>query len=394
MSSHSPLNHALTLLMAVATGLSVASNYYPQPLLHTIAQDFGVSYAEVGIVVTTAQLSYAAGLLLLVPLGDLFERRALILSMQLLTAFGLALSALAESLPLLLLGTAITGLFSVAAQVLVPFAATLAVPEMRGRVVGTLMSGLLLGILLARTVAGTLSAWGDWHTVYALASVLMLLMALALSRVLPRYHQSAGLSYPGLLRSVIQLFALEPLHRLRTLLGGLCFASFTLFWTPLAFLLSAPPYEYSDAQIGLFGLLGAAGALAANLAGRMGDRGRAAFMTTLTLGILIVSWGLLWLGEYSLLALVLGVLLLDLAVQGCHVSNQGVIYQLRPEARSRLNAGYMTGYFLGGALGSLLSAFLYQWAGWTAVCIAGASVGVLALLVWLKSAMNPAKAAL
>lgn len=388
MSSHAALSRSLTLLMALATGLSVASNYYPQPLLHTIAQDFGISYAEVGIVVTTAQVSYAAGLLLLVPLGDLLERRGLILSMQLLTAFGLALSAMAESLPVLLLGTAITGLFSVAAQVLVPFAATLAAPEVRGRVVGTLMSGLLLGILLARTLAGALSAWGDWHSVYALASGLMLLMACILAYHLPRYHQSAGLSYPGLLSSVLQLFALEPVHRLRTLLGGLCFAGFTLFWTPLAFLLSAPPYEYSDAQIGLFGLLGAAGALAANLAGQMGDKGRASLMTTAMLSILILSWGLLWLGERSLVALVLGVLLLDLAVQGAHVSNQGVIYRLRPEARSRLNAGYMTGYFLGGALGSLLSAFLYQWAGWSAVCAAGAGIGILALGVWLRVSAN------
>lgn len=380
-----PLSRWLVLLMAVATGIAVASNYYAQPLLHTIAQAFGISYAKAGVIVTTAQLSYAAGLLLLVPLGDLLERRRLIVSMTLVAAAGLAISALSSTLFGLLLGTALTGLFSVVAQVLVPFAATLAAPEERGRVIGTIMSGLLLGILLARTVAGALSSWGDWHTVYALASVLMVLMALALYRALPRYQQSVPLSYPQLLRSVAQLFVEEPQHRLRTLLGSLCFAGFALFWTPLAFLLSAQPYEYSDAQIGLFGLVGAAGALAANLAGRLADRGKSQLATSVALVIVIGSWLLLTLSQSSLTALLLGILLLDLAVQGCHVSNQNVIYKLRPEARSRLNAGYMTGYFLGGAFGSLLSAFLYEHSGWLGVCMAGIALGVLALLIWWRA---------
>jgi len=380
-----PLSRWLVLLMAVATGIAVASNYYAQPLLHTIAQAFGISYAKAGTIVTTAQLSYAAGLLLLVPLGDLLERRRLIVSMTLVAAAGLAISAMSSNVFGLLLGTALTGLFSVVAQVLVPFAATLAAPEERGRVIGTIMSGLLLGILLARTVAGTLSSWGDWHAVYALASVLMVLMALALYRALPRYQQSVALSYPQLLRSVAQLFVEEPQHRLRTLLGSLCFAGFALFWTPLAFLLSAQPYEYSDAQIGLFGLVGAAGALAANLAGRLADRGKSQWATSVALVIVIGSWLLLTLSQSSLTALLLGILLLDLAVQGCHVSNQNVIYKLRPEARSRLNAGYMTGYFLGGAFGSLLSAFLYEHSGWLGVCVAGIALGVLALLIWWRA---------
>jgi len=254
------------LLMSVATGVAVASNYYAQPLLHTIADAFGVPFGQVGMVVTAAQLSYAAGLILLVPLGDLFERRRLIVVMSLLSAGGLVISACAPSLTWLLVGTAITGLFSVVAQVLVPFAATLAAPEHRGRVVGTLMSGLLLGILLARTVAGLLSSLGDWRLVYVIAAATLVLTALALQRGLPRFHHSAGLGYFALLRSIGVLFVQEPVLRQRTLLGACSFAMFAIFWTPLAFLLAQPPYAYSDATIGLFGLVGAAGTLAAGRA--------------------------------------------------------------------------------------------------------------------------------
>lgn len=377
-----PLSRWLTLLMAVATGIAVASNYYNQPLLHTIAQRFDLSYTQAGSIVTTAQLSYAAGLLLLVPLGDLLERRRLIVTMSVIAAAGLALSATATSLTWLLVGTAMTGLFSVVAQVLVPFAATLAAPEQRGRAVGTVMSGLILGILLARTVAGALSSLGDWRTVYAVAAGLMLATALALRLALPRYQQSAGLSYPRLLGSVFVLLRDEPLHRLRTLLGCLGFAVFAVFWTPLAFLLAAEPYGISDGTIGLFGLAGAVGALAANLAGRMADQGKGGLATSIGLASLTLAWLPLAFAQQSLAALLVGILVLDLAVQLSHVSNQNVVYRLRPEARSRLNAGYMTGYFLGGSLGSLLSARLYEHFGWTGVSLAGCLLAATALAVW------------
>lgn len=230
-----PLSTALILLMATATGLAVASNYYAQPLLHTIAQQLGLSMGSAGTVVITAQLSYGAGLLLLVPLGDLFEQRRLIVTMTVLSALGLLLSAFAPSLTWLLIGTALTGLFSVSAQVLVPMAASLTDPQSRGRVVGTLMSGLLLGILLARTVAGALSSAGDWRTIYLVAAALMLISAISLYCALPNHHQSAGLSYPKLLKSVFTLFIEEPVLRLRALLGLLTFSLFALFWTPWPF---------------------------------------------------------------------------------------------------------------------------------------------------------------
>jgi len=378
----SPLSRWQVLLMAFATGVAVASNYYAQPLLHTIAGQFGVSFARAGTVVTVAQLSYAAGLILLVPLGDLFERRRLIVVMSLLSAAGLVLSALSHQFVWLLVGTALTGLFSVVAQVLVPFAATLARPEERGQVVGTVMSGLLLGILLARTVAGALSSLGDWRTVYWIAAAALVLTTGMLYRHLPRFHQTAGLGYLPLLRSIGTLFAQEPVFRLRTVLGALSFAMFAIFWTPLAFLLAAEPYGYSDATIGLFGLVGAAGTLAAGVAGRMADRGKAALATSVALVLLAASWLPLGFSTHSLIALVLGVIVLDLAAQLLHVSNQNVVYALRPEARNRLNAGYMTGYFIGGSLGSLVSAQVFDRFGWTGVCVTGAGVAMVAIAVW------------
>ena len=381
-AAHKPLSTALILLMATATGLAVASNYYAQPLLHTIAQELGLSMSSSGTVVITAQLSYGAGLLLLVPLGDLFEQRRLIVSMTVLSALGLLLSAFAPSLTLLLLGTAVTGLFSVSAQVLVPMAASLTDPQSRGRVVGTLMSGLLLGILLARTVAGTLSSAGDWRTIYLLAAALMFISAIALYCALPNHHQSAGLSYPKLLGSVFRLFVEEPVLRLRALLGLLTFSLFALFWTPLAFLLALPPYGYSDAVIGLFGLAGAVGAVAANWAGRMADRGKGQQATTAGLLVLLACWLPMAFAGSSLAALLIGVLALDFAVQLVHVSNQNAVFQIRPAARNRLNAGYITCYFIGGALGSLAGAQTYPVYGWEGIVMVGAVIATLTLAVW------------
>ena len=377
------LSRALILLMATATGLAVASNYYAQPLLHSIAQHFGLTTATAGSIVIAAQLSYGAGLLLLAPLGDLFEQRRLIVSMIAIATVGLLISAFAPSLMWLLIGTTLTGLFSVVAQVLVPMAAGLSDPSERGRVVGTLMSGLLLGILLARTAAGFMATLGDWRSIYLLAAALMALSAIALARALPERHQHAGLKYPALIGSVFRLFVDEPVLRLRSLLGLLSFCLFALFWTPLAFLLAAEPYHYSDAVIGLFGLAGAAGALAANWAGRLADRGKGSLGTTVGLLALVLAWVPLVFAQVSLAALLIGVLVLDLAVQLVHVSNQNAVIALRPEARNRLNAGYITCYFIGGALGSLLGTQLFQAHGWNGIVVAGLVIGGVALVVWL-----------
>ncbi|MDW0313162.1 MFS transporter [Enterobacter hormaechei] len=378
------LSPALILLMSVATGLAVASNYYAQPLLDTIARAFDLSASSAGFIVTAAQLGYAAGLLFLVPLGDMFERRMLIVSMTLLAAGGMLITASSQSLTMMIIGTALTGLFSVVAQILVPLAATLASPEKRGKVVGTIMSGLLLGILLARTVAGLLASLGGWRTVYWVASVLMLIMALALWRGLPKVKQENHLNYPQLLASVFSLFTRDKLLRTRAILGCLTFANFSILWTSMAFLLAAPPFNYSEGVIGLFGLAGAAGALGAHPAGGLADKGKSHMTTSAGLVLLLLSWAAIWYGHVSVLALIVGILVLDLTVQGVHITNQTVIYRMKPDARNRLTAGYMTSYFIGGAAGSLISASAWQHAGWTGVCAIGAIVAAINLLVWWR----------
>jgi len=378
------LSPALILLMSVATGLAVASNYYAQPLLETIARNFSLSASSAGFIVTAAQLGYAVGLLFLVPLGDMFERRAMIVSMTLLAAGGMLITASSQSLSMMILGTALTGLFSVVAQILVPLAATLASPEKRGKVVGTIMSGLLLGILLARTVAGLLAGIGGWRTVYWVASVLMVVMALALWRGLPKVKSETHLNYPQLLGSVFSLFIKDKLLRTRALLGCFTFANFSILWTSMAFLLASPPFNYSEGVIGLFGLAGAAGALGARPAGGLADKGKSHLTTTIGLVMLLLSWAAIWYGHVSVLALIVGILVLDLTVQGVHITNQTVIYRVKPDARNRLTAGYMTSYFIGGAAGSLISASAWQHAGWTGVCAVGAVMALLNLLVWWR----------
>ena len=361
------LSPALIVLMSIATGLAVASNYYAQPLLDTIARNFSLSASSAGFIVTAAQLGYAAGLLFLVPLGDMFERRRLIVSMTLLAAGGMLITASSQSLAMMILGTALTGLFSVVAQILVPLAATLASPDKRGKVVGTIMSGLLLGILLARTVAG-----------------LMALMALALWRGLPQMKSETHLNYPQLLGSVFSMFISNKILRTRALLGCLTFANFSILWTSMAFLLAAPPFNYSDGVIGLFGLAGAAGALGARPAGGFADKGKSHHTTTFGLLLLLLSWLAIWFGHTSVLALIIGILVLDLTVQGVHITNQTVIYRIHPDARNRLTAGYMTSYFIGGAAGSLISASAWQHGGWAGVCLAGATIALVNLLVWWR----------
>ncbi|WP_429002462.1 MFS transporter [Xanthomonas sacchari] len=387
-TSHSPMRRGLVLLMAIATGLAVASNYYAQPLLEVLAQTFAIDVRHAGAVVTTAQLAYAAGLLLLVPLGDRFERRSLIVGLYALSAVGLLVSAMAHSFALLLVGTLITGLSSVAAQILVPFAATLAAPHERGRVIGTVMSGLLLGILLARTVSGLLAGVGGWHTVYWAAAALILLVSGLLWRGLPRHPGNPQLSYPHLIGSVLALLRDEPVLRARAVLGGLIFAGFSMFWTTLAFLLSGPDYRYGTATIGLFGLIGAAGAFAANLSGKLSDRGAGHWVGWGGLAMLLLSWLLLLGAPHSLWLLLAGVLLLDVAVQGVHIGNQSVIYQLNPAARNRITSAYVTCYFIGGAVGSSLGTAAYAYAGWRGVALGGAALAVAALL-WMGISVRP-----
>ena len=378
------LSRRLMLVFAIACGLVAANIYYAQPMLETIARQFHATSAAVGQVVTLTQLGFAAGLLVLVPLGDLLDRRRLIAVTLLVATASLIALALAPTLAVLLVAGLVVGLTSVVAQILVPFAATLANNASRGRVVGFVMSGLLLGILLSRTIAGLISQVAGWRAVYGGAAALTAALIVVLWRELPEVARPAqGTSYARLLRSVFAIAREEPLLRRRATYGALSFASFSALWTSIAFLLARPPYSYSQAVIGLFGLVGVAGALAASVAGHWADRGLARRTTGGFIGTALLGWGLIALGGASVIALIAGILLLDLGAQGIHITNQSEIYRLRPDARSRLTAVYMTTYFLGGALGSATSATIYAVAGWSGVAALGAVFVGLALLLWL-----------
>ncbi len=377
-TSRTGMSQALIVLFAVACGVSVANLYYAQPVLDDIAKSFGTSSGTAGLVVTFAQIGYAVGLALLVPLGDLLTRRWLVPTVLMVTAAGLVVSAAAPDIGILVAVGLIVGAGSVAAQILVPMAASLADEEHRGHVVGVVMSGLLLGILLARTVSGIVAQASSWRVVYVMAAGMTAVLALVLARRLPGERQRPRIGYGTLLRSAARLLATEPLLQRRALFGALGFAAFSVFWTTMAFLLAGAPYHYDDLTIGLFGLVGASGALIANFAGRWADRGWTRGTTLVFAGLVAVSFLPLWWGRHDLAMLIVGILLLDVGVQGLQVTNQSLIYRLAPDARSRVNSAYMVCYFAGGAIGSAIGSSIYESHRWAGVCVLGGAIGAVA----------------
>jgi predicted MFS family arabinose efflux permease len=376
-ATQTALGTSTLLLMAVATGLCAGSNYFNQPLLHSMASSLHVSDATAALTVTLSQLAYATGLLLFVPLGDKLERRSLTVGLMLLAALGLLLSGFATSFAMLVAGTVITGLFSVAAQTLVPMAAALAEPRSCGRAVGIVMSGLLGGILVARSAAGLLSDIGGWNTVYRIAALLMAGVAAVLWRALPRSRNPTPLKYRSILRSLVTLAARHRRLRSRSLLGALSFASASVLFSSTTLLLSGPAFGMSDSGIGLVGLLGAAGAMVAGITGRLADRGWGQATSALGVFLLLLGWACLSMGGTELAWLIAGTLSIDIALAGLHISNQSVIYQLAPAARARLNAVYMTCYFAGAAAGSALASAAWRIGGWDGVCATGAGLAAL-----------------
>ncbi|GGX20115.1 MFS transporter [Streptomyces noursei] len=378
------LSRGVVVLFAVACGAAVANVYFSQPLLVTMGHDLAMSPALVGSVVTLTQVGYGLGLFFLVPLGDVTDRRRLIVAQLLLLVVALAVVAAAHTAAILLAGMAATGLLAVVTQTLVAFAASLAPPAGRGRVVGLVTSGVVIGILLARTVSGLLADLSGWRSVYLTSASLTAVLALVLYRVLPRHSDDSPttLRYGQLLRSTLTLFARERLLRLRALFGLLVFAAFSTLWSSIALPLSEAPYFLPHSAIGALGLIGVAGALAATVAGRLNDRGLSRRTTGIALALLAASWLPLAFTRSSLWALVVGVILLDLAVQAVHVTNQTLIYALHPEAGSRLIGGYMVFYSIGSATGAIAATSLYTAAGWGAVCVLGAAFSCLGLVLW------------
>ena len=375
------MSRGLTLLFAVAAGLSVANIYVAQPLLAAMAGDFGIPPAEIGLVVTITQAGYALGLVFIVPAGDMLDRRRLLAGQAGLSAIALLAVGLSPGPAVLFAGLALVGLLAVAVQGFVAFAASLAADDQRGRVIGTVTGGVVTGILLARVVAGTLADLGGWRAVYLVSAAASAILGIALFRLLPCDERRPGRSsYPALVASVARLWREERTLRVRGTIACLIFAAFSVFWSAMVLPLSAQ--GLSPGRIGLFGLAGAIGAAAAGRAGMLADRGLGRRVTMVSLALLVLSWLPLWLGAASFWLMAAGVILLDLAIQAVHVTNQAMILAARPDARSRLVGAYMTAYSFGSGLGSIAATQVYGRAGWTGVCLLGAAISLVALVFW------------
>jgi len=376
----SSLSSITVWFMAASTGVIVANIYYIQPLLADIARAFGLTVTKVGLIAMLTQIGTSLGMLLFVPLGDTRERRSLITVLLIVATTGLVLMALARNAVWLALASFVVGMMGASVHLFVPFAAHLAPPRERGRVVGSIFSGILLGILLARTFSGSVGAHLGWRSVYGIAAAMMLCVAILVQFMLPRSKPAVELSYFSLLRSTIDLIRSHRELREAAFLGACLFCCFSAFWTTLIFLLETPPYHYGSQVAGLFGLVGAAGAAGAPLFGRLADKRGPRFAVGLALLAVLVSYVLLWITGRALPGLIAGVLLLDLGTQAGHIANQTRIYALAADARSRLNMFYMVCYFVGGALGSLFGAYAWRLRGWPGVCAFCLAVMLLAML--------------
>jgi predicted MFS family arabinose efflux permease len=382
--SHSN-NNVPVRLMALSVGAIVANIYYVQPLLATMARTFSVSVSMIGLVAMLTQVGTAIGMLIFVPLGDSRDRRALLTALLSGASIALCCVATAQNLIWVSIASFAVGACGAAVHVIVPFAAQLAPENSRGRVLGTVFSGLLIGILLARTFSGVVASFFGWRSVYVIAALAMLALMLLLRARLPRLPPQNSLGWPALMRSLVDLVRDHPALRESAFLGAALLCVFSAFWTTLVFLLQTPPYHYGSSVAGLFGLVGAAGALCAPLVGRFADRRGPQFTILLALLTTLASFLLLGALGKVMAGLIIGVILLDVGVQSGHVANQTRIYALDPNARSRLNTVYMFCYFTGGSIGSWLGAICWAYQGWLAVCAFGIAVVAIALVVFARN---------
>lgn len=371
------LDTTLVWLMALTCGLVVANIYYNQPLLAAIGHTFHIPDSQTTLAATATQIGYTLGMLLVVPLGDMLERKRFMLWMLVGAALCLGGAALAPTFALLAVASVLIGMCSAVPQLLLPMAAHLAPEADRGRIAGRIMSGLLIGILLSRTVSGYVGAHLSWRVVFGSAAGIMLALVALLVWRLPQDQPT----YTSLMRSLGTLVRELPPLRRSALVGGSIFAAFSVFRTTLVFYLESPAYGYGSEVAGFFGLVGTMGALAAPLAGSLADKRRPRYAITVGLGLALASYLLLGVGGGYLAGLVLGVILLDVGVQSAHISNQTLVFSLCPEARSRLNTVYMTGYFTGGSIGSVLGGLAWTHFGWPGVCAVGSAFVALALAI-------------
>lgn len=374
----------LTVLLATACGIIVANLYYAQPLVGVISSSIGLSANSSGFIVTLTQIGYVVGLLFVVPMGDIVENKRLIVISLLLTAVALAITAFSKQAFPFLAASFVIGVGSVAAQVLVPFASYLASESSRGRVVGNVMSGLLLGIMLARPVSSLVADFFGWHAVFTLSAAAILILAIVLSKVLPTRKPSLDTPYTALLGSMWHLLRTTPILRRRAAYHACVFATFSLFWTTVPLLLSSPIFGFSQKGIAFFALVGVAGAVAAPVAGRLADRGWTRPATGIALVTVIVSVLLPLMihtgSPIGVAVLVVSAILLDAGVSANLVLGQRAIFSLNPEFRSRLNGLFMAIFFFGGAIGSAIGGWIYATGGWSAALWIGMAFPIVAIL--------------
>ncbi|MGI4803796.1 MAG: MFS transporter [Janthinobacterium lividum] len=377
------LSRVTLWVMTVATGLVVANLYYSQPLLDDIARSFHISNGAAGYIAMLTQIGYATGMLFLIPLGDMLKRKKLIMVDFALIVVSLLLAAFAPNYPVMMIASFLIGFTSIVPQLIIPMAAHLSKPEERGKTVGQVMSGLLIGILLSRTISGYVGAHFGWQLMFMIAAGMMLLLWVIIYFLFPEIEPQYQGNYAELMRSLITLIKTEPLLRLASIRGFLCYACFGAFWTTLIFLLREPQFNMGSQAAGLFGLVGAFGALGAAFMGRISDKSNPYTVTTFSVILVIVSYAVFFVSDKSLTGLIIGVILLDLGVQATHISNQTMIFTLSAEARNRLNTVYMVSYFAGGATGTFLASRIWNSYQWQGVTVIGLILSVAALLVHL-----------
>lgn len=363
-------NKPLLWLMAIACGLCAGANYYCQPLVHSIQLYFNVPESQVALTVTFAQVSYALGLLFIVPMGDIVNKTKFIPLLMFFAAIGLLICAFAVNLPMLWVGTIIAGLFSVAAQVLIPLATMAVKPEKTGEVVGFLMSGLLVGLLLSTSLAGLLSNLFNWKLIYIVSAVLMLIIAFLLKAKLPQVP-IMKMSYAKIFQSMGSLMKEERRLLYRSLIGGFAFAAMSILFSTIAVLLTSEPFNLPDVLVGVATLIGVFGALSTTKIGKIADRGYTKTLTWAGIATLAISWTFLYFGGQSLISYIIGYGVINFGLATVHSSNQNIIFRLRPDAKSRINSIYMTFYFIGGACGSALGVYAWHHGGWSMTCLVG-----------------------
>lgn len=378
--THPELTPLTLWIMTIATGLVVANIYYNQPLLEDIARTFHVTRTKASQVSMLTQLGYAVGMFFLVPMADMVKRKRLMLIIFVFIVLSLVFTALAPGINIMIGASFILGAASIIPQLLIPMAAHLAKPSERGKKIGLIMSGLLIGILLSRTFSGFIGEYWGWHAVFFIAAGIMVLIWLLIWIFLPEVEPDYKGNYKQLMVSMIDLFKHEPTLRLAALRGALCFACFSAFWTTIVFLLKQN-FDMGASVAGEFGLVGAFGAIAAGLMGRLSDKMDAYKLSAFTLFLILVSFVVFIFSGHSIAGLIVGVILLDMGVQATHISNQSIIFALKAEARNRINTIYMVSYFIGGSAGTLVASMIWKNYQWDGVCSIGIALSVIALIV-------------